>query len=138
MKIIIDGPNNVGKSTLIQQLNKTLKYPVLHIVKNATFEVFKQAFEINNVIFDRGPISELVYSEIYGRKSNLTLEQVKKLLNSPNVDSYILIKPKELIYENYKRKHEEDSNECTDAFIDNELELFEKYALVTNSTILEN
>ena len=136
MKFVIDGPNNVGKSTLITELKHRFDYEVYHIIKDATFEKFNMLFKVKNAIFDRGPISELVYSEIYGRNSNLTLKQVEALMTSDDLKSYVLIKPKQVIYENYKHKHEENSNECNDEFIDKELELFIKYAKLTNSKII--
>ena len=135
MKIVIDGPNNVGKSTIIENLNKVFNYSVEHIVKDATYYRFKLALSNENVILDRGPISELVYSEIYGRTPNLTIQQVKELLSHQSVHSYVIIKPKEEIYKNYIRKHEETSEECVDSFIDKELELFKKYAILTDSVI---
>lgn len=48
--IVVDGPNRVGKNTLIKKLNKELNY--------------------NYVIYDRGIISNYIFDNLFKRKNN--------------------------------------------------------------------
>jgi len=82
--LFIEGPDGIGKTTTIDLLKNKLNLPVLKMMRA------KKAFNANNIeeisyvfnktleqlkdvgyILDRGPISSLIYSKIYGRKSNL-------------------------------------------------------------------
>lgn len=94
MKIIIEGPNNVGKSTLIEQI--MLQNPIFKVEHLSGDCPNDLKFHLDllssrdNIIFDRFCIGELVYSEIYARKPKLTVDDYKELL-SFNEDEVIWI-----------------------------------------------
>ena len=69
MRIIVDGPNNVGKSTFISTMNKYLNLEEIKCSDHSKIsrDYFIDVLNRNDVILDRGPISELVYSSIYDR-----------------------------------------------------------------------
>ena len=137
MIYIVDGPNNVGKTSYINKVVKrqTGYDEVDHITKNATFEAFSDLLNRDNIILDRGPISELVYSKIYGRQSNLTEEECKQLLDSKKIYCEIMLSVLDIIKEHYKSKGETNSDEYNDDFILKELELFSDYANKFNCNI---
>ena len=85
--LFVEGADGVGKSTITRSLSKRLNLPVLKMLKakvyfkkgRETIEEFSYIFnqvllQLKNTsyIVDRGPLSSLVYSEIYNRKSKLS------------------------------------------------------------------
>ena len=74
-KIIIEGPNNVGKSTLIEELQKYLHWEVEHVTSvcpnDYTFYDDLLSCE-EPLIFDRLHLGEMVYPEIFNRKQKLS------------------------------------------------------------------
>lgn len=88
MIIIVEGPNNVGKSTFIKKLLKKLpNYTVEHtsVICPNNFEYYKLCLSIDNIIYDRLHIGEIVYPQIYSRKQNINDEEFKYLMNYKNV-----------------------------------------------------
>ena len=144
MRIIVDGPNNVGKSTFISTMNKYLNLEEVKCSDHSKIsrDYFIDILNKNNVILDRGPISELVYSSIYNREFNLTVNNIDTILNrcmSNKDDLYIiLLSDKKTLHSNYSLKGEKDFCENNDKFIDQELNLFSKYGVLFNCYIVEN
>ena len=85
-KIIVEGPNNVGKSTFINSLLQSPEFEdwsVEHVTSAAPndFNFYnKTLLNAKNVIFDRHCIGELVYPSLYKRAAKVNLCQVNKLL----------------------------------------------------------
>lgn len=144
MRIIVDGPNNVGKSTFISTMNKYLNLEEVRCSDHSKIsrDYFIDVLSENNVILDRGPISELVYSSIYNREFNLTISDIDTILDrcmSNKDDLYIiLLSDKKTLHNNYSLKGEKDFCENNDKFIDQELNLFSKYGVLFNCYIVEN
>lgn len=79
LHLIIDGPDKVGKSTVIQLLAKELNLPVIKMKDMPKFfkknpeeasEIFNKTvaqFKDSSFIMDRGFPSSVVYSYAYGR-----------------------------------------------------------------------
>lgn len=97
MKIIFEGADKTGKSTLAANLAKQLKWPLFHApradgniawndqVKRETFyqavnltvlEVFKT---FDNFICDRFFISDAVYSKLFNREQNLSEHNIMRI-----------------------------------------------------------
>ena len=130
MKIIIDGPNNVGKTTFIKAMLahnhfKDFKYKHLTAEDENSLSFYKDILnEKQFYILDRGPIGELVYSEIYKRTPRITHNEVKKVVNDPRVTSLIFTQPIRQIAKNYRGKKENFEL----GFVRKELFLFNKCA----------
>lgn len=144
MHIIVDGPNNVGKSTFISTMNKYLNLEEVKCSDHSKIsrDYFIDVLNRNNVILDRGPISELVYSSIYNRESNLTVIDIDTILSKCMLnkdDLYIiLLSDKKTLHNNYILKGEKNFCENNDKFIGKELDLFSKYGILFNCYIIEN
>ena len=113
MKVIIEGPNNVGKSTIIKEL-KELQWFKNHNVEYfgpntpKILDFYKDLLDdYQNVICDRYAISELVYSEYYKRKCNIELEDIVKILNKRDVVLIFVDAQYEFIVNSYNNKREE-------------------------------
>lgn len=80
MLIIIEGPDGVGKTTLINQLNDNLSWPVCKFKQpefndttESTIKMYKDTIDYHaNAIFDRCWISEKIYAHALNRKPLLT------------------------------------------------------------------
>jgi len=85
MKIVVEGPNNVGKSTLISKLKREIPWMNFQIehVDGGCPNDFAFHWDMlklpQNMIFDRFYIGERIYPEIYGRESKLTDAQLEDL-----------------------------------------------------------
>ena len=84
MKIIVDGPDGAGKSTLIKKLVKIYKCDVLQMTEFGSKNVddYVDKTNLDNVIWDRSFISEKVYPKYFGRISKLSDLSFLRLLNS--------------------------------------------------------
>jgi hypothetical protein len=85
--LFVEGADGVGKTTITKRLSLTLGLPVIKMLKAKTYfkknkEILEEfSYMFNNVllqiktlsyIVDRGPLSSLIYSRIYHRKSKLS------------------------------------------------------------------
>lgn len=85
MIIVIEGPDGIGKSTLINHLKKDFFKDNVDIIKfsdtsNVSFHNYKEKLEsdVGNIIMDRFNLSEDVYSTVYQRNPrNSLLDHLK-------------------------------------------------------------
>ncbi len=69
-RIIVEGADQQGKTTLCQHLCKQLGWPIIHFGKpTEDFDFLKDYFTPDNTICDRSFLSEVVYSKINNRPS---------------------------------------------------------------------
>jgi thymidylate kinase len=88
MKIIIEGADGTGKTTLSQKLLKHYNIKsYVHVNREDPndYDFYKQTMKKTSVLFDRHFIGEMIYPKIFNRKQNLNtltfemlLEQSKK------------------------------------------------------------
>lgn len=115
MKIVIEGPNNVGKSTFIKNLLKrdTFKnYEVEHLshLTPNDYQFHKDLLDLpQDMIFDRFYLGEIIYSEIYGRKPKLTQNKLAELCNQYKDKTIIIVLDAdyEFIIRSNKNKNED-------------------------------
>ena len=90
MKIIVEGPNNVGKSTFINELlsiDEFKDYRVEHVGSRCPNDIdFHRYFLENydNIILDRFYVGETIYPDLYGRKGNMTENDLLIMANEFN------------------------------------------------------
>lgn len=97
MIIVVEGPDGVGKSTLINHLKKNFFNENVNIFKfsdisDISFENYKEKLETNvkNIIFDRFNLSEDVYSTVYKRHpKNSLLDHLR---------TFTLVEDKDVVY----------------------------------------
>lgn len=95
MIVLIDGPDNVGKTTVINKLHESTGYPIIKMPNMKEYfekgltEEFSKLFNETIVqfrkfsfILDRGFTSSLVYSKVYNRSFDLSyLKDIQEQLN---------------------------------------------------------
>lgn len=82
MKIILEGCDGVGKSTIAEMLAEKHGCDILHMTawgpKNYTSYLHR--YDQTGLVSDRSFISEMVYSRVLGRDSKVTDEMFENLL----------------------------------------------------------
>ncbi|NCU31999.1 MAG: hypothetical protein EOM23_03465, partial [Candidatus Moranbacteria bacterium] len=84
MRIIIDGNDGVGKTWLAKRLQNDLgikSYIHLSYKDPTSYSFYSNILKKENVIFDRSFIDEPIYSEVLGRKNNLSVSELLSLYN---------------------------------------------------------
>ncbi len=83
MNIIIEGPDGVGKSTLVKKLKEYYNIDSIRLSYKdpKDYNFYSRILEKTDCIFDRQFISEIVYSPIFGRVCQLNNIEIKNLLN---------------------------------------------------------
>lgn len=93
-KIVIEGPNNVGKSTIIKALQKEFGYQSEHTTGACPndYKFYSICLDYPEpLIFDRLHVGEMVYPRLFNREPNLTSEEFRHLLQKHNDDVLIVI-----------------------------------------------
>ena len=83
-KIIVEGPDCSGKSTLVDRLKNRLRWDgrSLHHKEGNQFQRYLKEYALaDNVVFDRSHISEEVYSQLWNRGKPFT-EKEKEILDN--------------------------------------------------------
>jgi hypothetical protein len=92
-RIIIEGPDCSGKSTLVERIKNTLKWDA-RFLRHKDGDQFSRYLteyaSAENVVFDRSHFSENVYSKLWRGGSPFSSRQ-KKILNSICQESTLII-----------------------------------------------
>lgn len=82
MKIILEGVDGAGKTTLAKILANEYGLDVCHCTQHdpADYEFYKNTARKENVVWDRHTIGELVYPEIFNRKPKISPEDARLIL----------------------------------------------------------
>lgn len=94
MRIILDGPDGVGKTTLAKKIQKRFNitsYIHLTYKDPEDFNFYKTMLSKTDVIFDRSFLSERIYAKIFKREPQLTLEEFSKLTRVVEDEDIIVI-----------------------------------------------
>ena len=79
MRIILEGCDGTGKTTLAKLLADKYKLEICHCTQSdpGDFEFYKQTVRKDNVVWDRHTIGELIYPDVFGRKQKLSPEDAR-------------------------------------------------------------
>lgn len=82
VRIMVEGADGTGKTTIINNLAEIYNCNVLHLTKWGPRNInrYKEQLNLHDVIFDRSFISELVYKQAFFKKPLLSFKEVLKLL----------------------------------------------------------
>lgn len=108
-KIIVEGPDCSGKSTLVEHLKNKLRWDsksLHHIPGNQFYRYLKEYANQEKIVFDRSHYSESVYSKLWRNDTAFSQEE-KKLLDQISKHNTLIIfaLPKKKVIENrYKER----------------------------------
>lgn len=79
MKIILEGCDGTGKTTLAKLLAEKYKLDICHCTQSdpADFEFYKQTARKDNVVWDRHTIGELIYPSVFDRIPKIGVEDAR-------------------------------------------------------------
>lgn len=82
MRIILEGCDGTGKTTLAKMLADRYSLDICHCTSKdpADFDFYKQTARKENVIWDRHTIGELIYPKIFDRKMQISPEDARIVL----------------------------------------------------------
>ena len=82
MRIILEGCDGTGKSTLARLLADKYKLDLCHCTQSdpGDFEFYKQTARKDNVVWDRHTIGELIYPDVFGRQQKLSPEDARLVI----------------------------------------------------------
>lgn len=137
-KIVVEGPNNVGKSTFIDKLEHLLGFDweVIHCTNNTpnTYDYFNKLFKSKRkIIFDRAHVGELVYPKLENRRARLSTRDFTKLLFHDNVLYIFVTAGMGFIEQAYKNKNEPFDAKYVMSEIYHFDKLYEKVKYVTDN-----
>lgn len=83
MRIIIEGADGTGKTTLVKKLARTYSLDSLNINRYDpnNFNFYLETLKKTKVIFDRHFVGEMIYPKVFDRKGNLNEEDFEWLVN---------------------------------------------------------
>jgi thymidylate kinase len=93
MKIIIEGADGTGKTTLCKKLAEKYKLEYRHVTQKDpnTFDFYSKTMENNNVIYDRHLVGEMIYPNVFKRKANFKQKEFSKLLKIAKKEKVVII-----------------------------------------------
>ena len=93
MKIIIEGVDRIGKTTLANKLIEKYNCDYLHFTRHdpRDFEFYSQTMRKENVIHDRHFIGEMIYPEVFNRKNELSVVDFYRLFAKSKDENVLII-----------------------------------------------
>lgn len=103
MKIILEGADGTGKTTLAKILADKYGLDVCHCTQHdpADFNFYKETMRKENTVWDRHTIGELIYPIVFDRQAKVTPYEAKAIINvakSAGVKVFVLTCDKKTLH----------------------------------------
>ena len=140
MKVIVEGADGVGKSTIVNNLAKTYNCDIIQMTKwgSRRFTDYGAKLMLDNVISDRSFLSEMIYKQAFWLQPELSFGEFNKLIYDAKEQRWkfiILTAPIDILTQRLiDRGDEEDEIIKNIEFIDH---LYRIYATTCNLPIFD-
>lgn len=83
MKVVIEGCDGTGKTTLARRLAEYYGVDLCHVTNrdSNTFDFYRELIGKEDIIWDRNVIGEMIYPKVFNRKGNLDYIDFDYLIN---------------------------------------------------------
>lgn len=113
MRVILEGCDGTGKTTLAKILAEKYNFDVCHCTQHdgKDYDFYFQTLRKENVIWDRHTLGELIYPEIFERDPQITLEEVADLMRyvkENNIKIFVLTADQETLRKRLLSRGTED------------------------------
>lgn len=114
MKIILEGVDGAGKTTLAKILAEKYGLDICHCTQYdaADYDFYRQTLRKANVVWDRHTLGELIYPRIFDRKPQIGTEDARLVMHyakEEGVKILVLTADMATIYERLNARGNEDS-----------------------------
>ena len=82
MRIIVEGPDGAGKSTLVRKLADHFKCDILAMTEKGSKEKrdYLDKATLDNIVSDRSFLSEMVYTQVFERENPISVQEYEALI----------------------------------------------------------
>lgn len=83
MKIILEGVDGAGKTTLAKILAEKYGLDVCHCTQYdaADYDFYRQTLRKDNIVWDRHTLGELIYPRVFGREQQISTEDARLIMH---------------------------------------------------------
>jgi len=83
MRIVLEGCDGTGKTTLANELASIYKLDICHCTQHdpSDYLFYQQTLRKENIVWDRHTIGELIYPKIFNREQKTTEEQALSIVD---------------------------------------------------------
>ena len=83
MKIILEGVDGAGKTTLAKILADKYGLDICHCTQHdaSDYDFYRQTLRKENAVWDRHTVGELIYPKVFGRKQNIGTEDARLIMH---------------------------------------------------------
>lgn len=133
MKIILEGVDGAGKTTLAKILAEKYGLDIAHCTQHdaADYDFYRQTLRKENIIWDRHTIGELIYPKVFNRKQKLSSEDARLVMHyakEENVKILVLTADMDVLLERLNSRQPEENPLIMENldYIDNQFKFFAK------------
>ena len=112
MKVLIDGPDGVGKTSICEKLANKLGCNIIRLTHGGdrSLSAYCESVSIDNMVHDRTFLSEIIYPKYFGRESRVNdvlIHAVSTLISTLEAKVFILTADDDVLIERLSKRGDE-------------------------------